>query len=87
MPLSPQPRRHAHHAADNHALATGDQRLTKLAIVNPSGVSRTNLNNPEQIRTNLNSVVRRPLHISVPPPSPIHLSPLLGGRLRGGCSG
>ena len=80
MPLSPQRRRPALHA-DNHALANGcqnltgvDARLTKVDTVkprpNPSGASRTNLNNPEQIRTNLN-IAKHPDQIGRPPGSPL----------------
>ena len=77
MPLSPQHRSRAPHAAaGNHALANADQnvtevdaRLTKLDSVNPSSRSRTTLNNPEQIRTNLNTA-KRPDQIGRPPGSP-----------------
>ena len=37
--------------------------------VNPTGAPRTNLNNPEQIRTNLNTA-KRPDQIGSPPESP-----------------
>ena len=55
MPLSPQRRRRAGNLS--------------LATVNPSGASRTNLNNPEQIRTNLNTA-ERPDQIGGLPGSP-----------------
>ena len=98
----PQPARHPVNSASTFA-------------VNPSNTSRTNLNNPEQIRTNPNTA-KRPDQIGIPPGSPpitlkkrnsehrrrllatshpsphlasphspIHPSPLLGGRLGGGC--
>ena len=62
MPLSPQQRHHA----GNPNLANGCQ---KLATVNLSDTPRTNLNNPEQIRTNLN-IAERPDQIGRPPESP-----------------
>ena len=104
MPLSPQPRRRAPHAAGNHALDKGDQRLTKVdktchcqppsksqipakhrkaanpttsptpsstLAVNLSGASRTNLNNPEQIRTNPNTA-EHPDQIGPPSGSPLN---------------
>ena len=72
MPLSPQ----RHRPTGNPNLANADQnltevdaRLTKVDTVNPSDAPRTNLNNPEQIRTNPNTA-ERPDQIGAPPESP-----------------
>ena len=86
MPLSPPRRRRALHAGNHalanadqnltevDTRLTGLQGLTKVDTVNPrpnpSGASRTNLNNPEQIRTNLNAA-KRPDQIGRPPESPL----------------
>ena len=68
MPLSPQPqRRRALHAAGNHALDKGDQRLTKVDTVNPRHIP----NNPEQIRTNPNTAKRLD-QIGTPLESPLN---------------
>ena len=58
MPLSPQQRRPAPLAA-----------LDKTCRRQPPGAPRTNLNNPEQIRTNPNTA-KRPDQIGKPPESP-----------------
>ena len=76
MPLSPQHRRRAlHAAADNHPLANADQNLTevdaRLTKVDktchrqpPLSTPPAAPNNPEQIRTNLN----KPEHRQTPRP-------------------
>ena len=85
MPLSPQHRRaripgnHSRANADQNVTEV-DTRLTKVdkgcqkltpstPAVNPSGASRTTLNNPEQIRTNLNTA-KPPDQIETPSRSP-----------------
>ena len=59
MPRSPQHRRRALHAAGN----------PRCQPFRRSRASRTNLNNPEQIRTNLN-IAERPDQIGTPPDQP-----------------
>ena len=59
MPSSPQHRRRALHAAGN----------PRRQPFRRSRASRTNLNNPEQIRTNLN-IAERPDQIGTPPDHP-----------------
>ena len=60
----PQPQTPAKHGA----IATAPATLSTPAA-NPSGASRTNLNNPEQIRTNPN-IAERPDQIGTPPGPP-----------------
>ena len=64
MPLFPQRRRPALRAAGSHALATGDQRLTKLDKTCHRQPLRRIPNNPEQIRTDPN----KPEHRRTPRP-------------------